>query len=99
MHASRLYLYSTGRLVADWPDDEAIAQHSLTASFASDVRGCHDRDSIFDWKIAVKIEALEPAAIEDEGNPHRDKDVFRYGLAPLGAPGRNRTSTPCGTRF
>lgn len=61
-----LTLYSTRHLMADWLDDEAIAQRTRDRilGYASDVRGRYGRKGILDPQIAAKIEALEPPVIK-----------------------------------
>ncbi|UPJ71828.1 site-specific integrase [Bradyrhizobium sp. 187] len=61
-----LTLYSTRHLMADWLDNEAIAQRTRDRilGHASDVRGRYGRKGILDPRIAAKIEALEPPAIK-----------------------------------
>ena len=61
-----LTLYSTRHLMADWLDNEAIAQRTRDRilGHASDVRGRYGRKGILDPQIAAKIEALEPAVIK-----------------------------------
>lgn len=59
-------LYSTRHLMADWLDNEAIAQRTCDRilGHASDVRGRYGRKGILDPQIAAKIEALEPPVIK-----------------------------------
>ncbi len=59
-------LYSTRHLMADWLDNEAIAQRTRDRilGHASDVRGRYGRKGILDPQIAAKIEALEPPVIK-----------------------------------
>ncbi|WBL77245.1 tyrosine-type recombinase/integrase [Bradyrhizobium xenonodulans] len=61
-----LTLYSTRHLMADWLDNEAIAQRTRDRilGHANDVRGRYGRKGILDPEIAAKIEALEPAVIK-----------------------------------
>ena len=61
-----LTLYSTRHLMADWLDNEAIAQRTRDRilGHASDVRGRYGRKGILDSQIAAKIEALEPTVIK-----------------------------------
>lgn len=61
-----LTLYSTRHLMADWLDNEAIAQRTRDRilGHASDVRGRYGRKGILDPQIAAKIEALEPPVIK-----------------------------------
>jgi hypothetical protein len=61
-----LTLYSTRHLMADWLDNEAIAQRTRDRilGHASDVRGRYGRKGILDAQIAAKIEALEPPIIK-----------------------------------
>jgi hypothetical protein len=61
-----LTLYSTRHLMADWLDNEAIAQRTRDRilGHASDVRGRYGRKGILDPEVAAKIEALEPAVIK-----------------------------------
>jgi len=61
-----LTLYSTRHLMADWLDNDAIAQRTRDRilGHASDVRGRYGRKGILDPQIAAKIEALEPAVIK-----------------------------------
>ncbi|MET4220812.1 integrase [Bradyrhizobium sp. LB7.2] len=61
-----LTLYSTRHLMADWLDNEAIAQRTRDRilGHASDVRGRYGRKGVLDPQIAAKIEALEPPAIK-----------------------------------
>jgi integrase len=61
-----LTLYSTRHLMADWLDNEAIAQRTRDRilGHASDVRGRYGRKGILDPQIAAKIEALEPPIIK-----------------------------------
>ncbi|MDA9434415.1 site-specific integrase [Bradyrhizobium sp. CCBAU 51627] len=61
-----LTLYSTRHLMADWLDNEAIAQRTRDRilGHASDVRGRYGRNGILDPQIAAKIEALEPPVIK-----------------------------------
>ncbi|MBW7963559.1 site-specific integrase [Bradyrhizobium sp. BR 10261] len=61
-----LTLYSTRHLMADWLDNEAIAQRTRDRilGHASDVRGRYGRKGILDPQIAAKIEALEPQVIK-----------------------------------
>ncbi len=61
-----LTLYSTGHLMADWLDNEAIAQRTRDRilGHASDVRGRYGRKGILDPQIAATIEALEPPVIK-----------------------------------
>jgi integrase len=60
-----LTLYSTRHLMADWLDNEAIAQRTRDRilGHASDVRGRYGRKGILDPQIAAKIEGLEPVVI------------------------------------
>ena len=62
-----LSLYSTRHLMADWLDNEAIAQRTRDRilGHASDVRGRYGRKGILDPEIAAKIETLEPAVIKE----------------------------------
>lgn len=62
-----LTLYSTRHLMADWLDNEAIAQRTRDRilGHASDVRGRYGRNGILDPQIAAKIEALEPPVIKE----------------------------------
>ena len=61
-----LTLYSTRHLMADWLDNDAIAQRTRDRilGHASDVRGRYGRKGILDPQIAAKIEALEPQVIK-----------------------------------
>jgi hypothetical protein len=61
-----LTLSSTRQLMADWLDDEAIAQRTRAPilGHASDVRGRYGRKGILDPQIAAKIAALEPSLIK-----------------------------------
>lgn len=61
-----LTLYSTRHLMADWLDNEAIAQRTRDRilGHASDVRGRYGRNGILDPQIAAKIESLEPPVIK-----------------------------------
>ncbi|RQH06898.1 hypothetical protein EHH60_30150 [Bradyrhizobium sp. RP6] len=61
-----LTLYSTRHLMADWLDNEAIAQRTRDRilGHASDVRGRYGRKGILDPQIAAKIEALEPPVVK-----------------------------------
>jgi integrase len=61
-----LTLYSTRHLMADWLDNEAIAQRTRDRilGHASDVRGRYGRNGILDPQIAAKIEQLEPPVIK-----------------------------------
>jgi integrase len=61
-----LTLYSTRHLMADWLDNDAIAQRTRDRilGHASDVRGRYGRKGILDPQIAAKIEALEPPVIK-----------------------------------
>jgi integrase len=61
-----LTLYSTRHLMADWLDNDAIAQRTRDRilGHASDVRGRYGRKGILDPQVAAKIEALEPAVIK-----------------------------------
>lgn len=61
-----LTLYSTRHLMADWLDNEAIAQRTRDRilGHASDVRGRYGRNGILDPKIAARIEALEPPVVK-----------------------------------
>ena len=60
-----LTLYSTRHLMADWLDNEAIAQRTRDRilGHASDVRGRYGRKGILDPVIAAQIEALEPIVV------------------------------------
>jgi hypothetical protein len=60
-----LTLHSTRHLMADWLDNEAIAQRTRDRilGHVSDVRGRYGRKGILHPQIAAKIEALEPAVI------------------------------------
>lgn len=60
-----LTLYSTRHLMADWLDNEAIAQRTRDRilGHASDVRGRYGRKGILDPHVAAKIESLEPPVI------------------------------------
>jgi hypothetical protein len=60
-----LTLYSTRHLMADWLDNEAIAQRTRDRilGHASDVRGRDGRKGVLDPQIAAKIEALEPSVV------------------------------------
>jgi hypothetical protein len=62
-----LTLYSTRHLMADWLDNEAIAQRTRDRilGHASDVSGRYGRKGILDPEIAAKIEALEPLVIKE----------------------------------
>jgi integrase len=62
-----LTLYSTRHLMADWLDNEAIAQRTRDRilGHVSDVRGRYGRNGILDPEIAAKIEALEPLVIKE----------------------------------
>jgi len=64
-----LTLYSTRHLMADWLDNEAIAQRTRDhiLGHASDVRGRYGRKGILDPQIAAKIEALEPPVVKQMG--------------------------------
>jgi hypothetical protein len=61
-----LTLYSTRHLMADWLDNEAIAQRTRDRilGHASDVRGRYGRKGILDPRIAAQIEALEPPVVK-----------------------------------
>lgn len=61
-----LTLYSTRHLMADWLDNDAIAQRTRDRilGHVSDVRGRYGRKGILDPQVAAKIEALEPAVIK-----------------------------------
>lgn len=61
-----LTLYSTRHLMADWLDNEAIAQRTRDRilGHAGDVRGRYGRNGILDPQIAAKIEALEPVVVK-----------------------------------
>lgn len=61
-----LTLYSTRHLMADWLDNEAIAQRTRDRilGHAGDVRGRYGRKGVLDPHIAAKIEALEPSVIK-----------------------------------
>ncbi|MGL9622326.1 hypothetical protein QRQ56_30515 [Bradyrhizobium sp. U531] len=61
-----LTLYSTRHLMADWLDNDAIAQRTRDRilGHASDVRGRYGRKGVLDPQIAAKIEALEPPVIK-----------------------------------
>jgi integrase len=61
-----LTLYSTRHLMADWLDNEAIAQRTRDRilGHASDVRGRYGRKGVLDPQIAAKIEALEPSVVK-----------------------------------
>jgi hypothetical protein len=52
--------------MADWLDNEAIAQRTRDRilGHVSDVRGRYGRNGILDPQIAAKIEALEPQVIK-----------------------------------
>ena len=52
--------------MADWLDNEAIAQRTRDRilGHASDVRGRYGRNGVLDPQIAAKIEALEPPVIK-----------------------------------
>jgi integrase len=79
-----LTLYSTRHLMADWLDNEAIAQrtHDRILGHASDVRSRYGRKGIFDPQIAAKIEALETAGGQaDERDPARGKEPRGGGRA------------------
>lgn len=62
-----LSLYSTRHLMADWLDNEAIAQRTRDRilGHAGDVAGRYGRKGILDPEIAAKIEALEPSVIKE----------------------------------
>jgi hypothetical protein len=61
-----LTLYSTRHLMADWLDNDAIAQRTRDRilGHVSDVRGRYGRKGILDPQVAAKIEALEHAVIK-----------------------------------
>ena len=61
-----LTLYSTRHLMADWLDNEAIAQRTRDRilGHASDVRGRYGRKGVLDPKVAAQIEALEPPVVK-----------------------------------
>lgn len=61
-----LTLYSTRHLMADWLDNEAIAQRTRDRilGHANDVRGRYGRKGVLDPQIAAKIEALEPPIVK-----------------------------------
>ncbi|CUT13658.1 MULTISPECIES: site-specific integrase [Bradyrhizobium] len=61
-----LTLYSTRHLMADWLDNEAIAQRTRDRilGHASDVRGRYGRKGVLDPQVAAKIEALEPPIVK-----------------------------------
>nr|WP_249146086.1 site-specific integrase [Bradyrhizobium diazoefficiens] len=61
-----LTLYSTRHLMADWLDNEAIAQRTRDRilGHASDVRGRYGRKGVLDPQIAAKIESLEPPIVK-----------------------------------
>jgi hypothetical protein len=61
-----LTLYSTRHVMADWLDNEAIAQRTRDRilGHASDVRGRYGRKGILDPQIAAKLGALEPPVIK-----------------------------------
>lgn len=61
-----LTLYSTRHLMADWLDNDSIAQRTRDRilGHASDVRGRYGRKGILDPKIAAMIESLEPPVIK-----------------------------------
>ena len=61
-----LTLYSTRHLMADWLDNEGIAQRTRDRilGHASDVRGRYGRKGILDPQLAARIEALEPPVIK-----------------------------------
>ena len=65
LNRADLTLYSTRHLMADWLDNEAIAQRTRDRilGHASDVRGRYGRKGILDPQMAAKIEALEPTVI------------------------------------
>ena len=66
LNRADLTLYSTRHLMADWLDNEAIAQRTRDRilGHASDVRGRYGRKGILDPQIAAKIEGLEPPLIK-----------------------------------
>ncbi|MHC2244298.1 site-specific integrase [Bradyrhizobium elkanii] len=66
LNRADLTLYSTRHLMADWLDNDAIAQRTRDRilGHASDVRGRYGRKGILDPQIAAKIEALEPQVIK-----------------------------------
>jgi integrase len=59
-------LYSTRHLMADWLDNEGIAQRTRDRilGHARDVRGRYGRKGVLDPQIAAKIEALEPPLVK-----------------------------------
>ncbi|WP_407117598.1 DUF6538 domain-containing protein [Bradyrhizobium sp. LMG 9283] len=61
-----LTLYSTRHLMADWLDNEAIAQRTRDRilGHASDVRGRYGRKGILDPEMAAMIEKLEPPVVK-----------------------------------
>jgi|SRR5580692_5788457 hypothetical protein len=67
LHRADLTLYSTRHLMADWLDNEAIAQRTRDRilGHASDVRVRYGRKDVLDPEIAARIEALEPPVVKE----------------------------------
>ena len=62
-----LTLYSTRHLMAQWLDNEAIAQRTrdrILGHVSDDVRGRYGSKGVLDPKVAATIEALEPPVIK-----------------------------------
>jgi hypothetical protein len=62
-----LTLYSTRHLMAQWLDNEAIAQRTrdrILGHVSDDVRGRYGSKGVLDPKIAATIEALEPDVLK-----------------------------------
>jgi hypothetical protein len=92
-----LTLYSTRRLMADWLDNEAIAQRTRDRilGHASDVRG---RKGILDPKIAARIEAPEPTVIKQMRNLARREEPGGCCVLTCRRRTESRSSLDCSER-